>query len=122
MVWKAALEQAAARGSNATQPMMPLPGRTTIKAPTKPPTTSTQRNRETFSFSQSLATRVATTGVSITMAVNSATGIRRKAAKAIVDENASSAPRAIWNIGLALLNERLPDRAIHKVMMAACRP
>ena len=56
------------------------------------------------------------------MAVNSATGMRRSAANAIADENASRAPRAIWNIGLAVRNERSLDRTIHSVMIAACSP
>ena len=122
MIWKAALATAAASGSKAAHPMIPLPGRTTISAPTKPPNTRTHRKRETRSLSTSQAISVATTGVSITIAVNSATGMRRKAAKAIDEANASSAPRAIWNMGLAVLNERRVDSATHRVMMTACRP
>ena len=45
-IWNAALEKAAASGSSAAQPTMPLPGRITISAPTKPPITSAQRSGE----------------------------------------------------------------------------
>jgi hypothetical protein len=116
------LEKAAANGSSAAQPTMPLPGRMTIRAPLKPPTTRAQRSGEMRSWSHRRATSVAITGVNITMAVNSATGMRRNAAKAIADENASSAPRAIWNIGLAQRKERCLDSVIHSVMIAACSP
>ena len=85
-----------------------------------PPATSGQRSFEICSFNHTRATSLATTGVSITMAVNSATGMRRSAAKAIADENASRAPRAIWNIGLALRKERCFEAVIHSVMIVAC--
>ena len=92
----------------------------TTTAPMKPPATNAQRSGEMRSFSHTCATSVATTGVSITMAVNSATGMRRSAAKAIAEENASSAPRAIWNIGLALRKVLSGDSAIHTDIASAC--
>jgi hypothetical protein len=122
-IWKAAFDTAAASGSSAAQPIeesVPLPGRMTINAPMKPPATSSQRSRDTRSCSQMRASSVAARGVSMTMAVNSATGMRRSAAKAIADENASSAPRAIWNIGLAVRKVLSGDNAIHTDIASAC--
>ena len=72
------------------------------------------------SCSHTRASSVAASGVSMTMAVNSATGMRRSAANAIADENASSAPRAIWNSGFAVRKVLSDDSAIQVVMATAC--
>ena len=48
----------------------------TSMAPIKPPTTMSQRSNETCSFMTKRARAVSTKGVSMTVAVNSATGMR----------------------------------------------
>ena len=50
----------------------------TSKAPIRPPRTINQRSRETRSFMTKRAKAVSTKGVSMMVAVNSATGMRCK--------------------------------------------
>ena len=119
-IWNAALDSAAASGSSTAQPNRPLPGRMTIRAPAKPPATRVQRNADTRSFSHARASSVTSSGVSITIAVNSATGMWRRALKAIADANISSAPRKTWKRGLAVRKVLSRDSAIHAVIASVC--
>ena len=79
-----------------------------MSVPTKPPTTNIQRKTDTRSPSVSDASSVMTSGVTMTMAVNSPTGmyLRLKNAKTLVVSN--STPRRHWNFGCAVLKRRQP--------------
>ena len=71
----------------------------TIRVPAKPPTTSAQRSVDTRSCSNTRASSVTSSGVVMTMAVNSATGMKRSALKAIAEASSSRVPRTTWKRG-----------------------
>ena len=76
------LETTSPSGSSSDQSKSSLAGRMIISVPMKPPITSAQRSIDTRSRSISDASSVMTSGVTITMAVNSPTGIARRPKKA----------------------------------------
>ena len=89
-----AFDSVVAKGSRAIQPNRPEPGRIITSAPASPSSTSAQRSRVTRSCNTTQASRVVISGVNITIAVNSATGIWRSEMKASADENSSRLPRS----------------------------
>ena len=97
----------------------------TISAPAKPPATSAQRSGETRSCSSVAASTVTITGVSIVMAVNSATGRYCRPKKPKVELSSRSRPRTAWKRGCAELKPAPPrrdDTASHSAITPACTP
>jgi len=100
-----------------------LPGRITTIAPANPATTHNQRSHETRSPNITAATTVSNKGVSITMAVNSPTGMTRRLRKAMPLHTTSSRPRTNCISGRFVTN-RLGPRLGHNtaVVATACTP
>ena len=91
-----------------------------MSAPAKAPATRAQRSGVTDSFSQVAASSVTSTGVSMLMAVNSATGRYCTPKKLIAEVASSRVPRRAWKRGWALRKRSRGDRASHTVMTEAC--
>ena len=73
--WNQALLATRPSGSRLAQPKASPPGRMMTSVPAKPPATSAQRSGDTCSLSTVAASSVMASGVIITMAVNSPTGM-----------------------------------------------
>lgn len=86
-------------GSRLAQPIVAAPGCTTSRAPAKPPPTSTQRRDDTDSLRNVAASRVTTSGVVMTKAVNSPTGMNCRLTKDSALTVSSSRPRSSWKRG-----------------------
>ncbi|MCY1548967.1 hypothetical protein D9M68_851130 [compost metagenome] len=95
-------------GSRLAQPITSPPGCTTSSAPAKPPHTSTQRSGDTRSRRNSAASSVTTSGVIMTMAVNSPTGMYCRATNEIALTASSKAPRNTWKRGWAVCSRLRP--------------
>lgn len=88
-------------------------------APAKPPNTSAQRSADTRSRSSQAASSVTSTGVSMKIAVNSATGMCCKPKKLIALVTSSSVPRIHWKLGCAARKPAVFERASQTAITAA---
>ena len=88
-------------------------------APAKPPTTSAQRSADTRSCSSHAASSVTITGVSMTIAVNSGTGMCCTPKKLIALVTSNSVPRSHWNFRCAARKPARLERISHSAITLA---
>ena len=112
MIWNSAFDTTSPSGSSAAQPRScasPF-GRMTISAPAMPPASSSQRQAEMRSPSVSAASSVISSGVSMTMAVNSPTGITCRLKKASTLSDSRHSPRSSCRPGRSVRSSARPRR------------